>query len=116
MEHVKKLIEYLSKFGQVKYKPGHFSGDIVDFHTIELMAKEKLAEGLEREINSHLTLECGHRACVRLLQIKEHENSKLDYVMEIVPYSYVPKHQWQDASDEVLKDLPRIIKTYLMKN
>ena len=116
-ECVRKLLEYLSHFGQAKFlKPDFTNPKTIDFAGIELITTEPIAKGLVSEINSHLTIECGSRAFLRYITYSEIKDGRYKYVAEILPYSFVHRKDWMSVTEDVLRILPRIIRNYRMKN
>jgi hypothetical protein len=116
-QKVKRLLRYLSKFGQVKFKPCDYSNpEQVKYARIEIITKEEVADNLIHEINEQLNEKSGIRASMRLIPLTCPENQKCKYVAEIVPYDYVPLNEKQDATNEYIHRLPHVIKNYRKKN
>ena len=118
---IERLLSYLSHFGEVNYKPyADSEAKKFDYASIEIITTKEIVDNLEQEINLQLTLENGLRANLRF--IAWHEIQKKGdkvyyrYMADIIPFDFVPRSQWEKATEDVLQRLPHIIRNYRMKN
>ena len=115
MNHVSKLLEYLNKLGNASYLPYRFDNE-TNYATIEFTTDQEIAEGLERHINDHCKFENGDRAYMRFIAVKKIKyNDRYLYVAEIVPFKEIPKDELEEATEELLRRLPHLIKDFRKK-
>lgn len=110
-----RLLGYFRHFGTVSFMAANFE-DGNDYATITLETTNKLAEGLELEINSEMSAENGFRAYIRFIDIHEIDEKRRIYAAEIVPHKNVKLDQRYDATNDFVHRLPRVIKNYIKKN
>lgn len=112
-----KISHELQIFGRVKIIPYDFSNPQEPIlECIEMVADKKLADGLETEINSHLRTDAGYQAFIRFIDIHEERAGKFIYAAEIIPYDFVPRQQWAEATEQALSRVLSIIRSYKMKH
>jgi hypothetical protein len=116
-KNVKRLLDYLSKFGQAKFRPCDYSNSKeIKYARIEIITKQEIADGLIQEVNKQLSPKNGLQAFMRLIPLTCQENGKCKYAAEIVPYDYVPLDKKEKVTDQYIHRLPHVIKNYRKKN
>lgn len=111
-----ELISYLSFFGRASFlQPNFRNPKEIDFAGVELITSEEIERDLLEELNSHLRESTGSPASLRAIEWATFRDNKFKYVIEIVPYGFVPINRYAEATARVLRDLPRLIKNYRMK-
>jgi hypothetical protein len=115
-EAVRKLVNYLSYFGSASFLNPNFENPrSIDFAGIELITSREIVDGLLEEINHNLNKETGFPASLRAVQWAEFQGGKFKYMVEIIPYSHIPVSDYAEATKEIIRVLPKIIKNYRMK-
>jgi hypothetical protein len=118
---VKRVLNYLGRLGQAKYHSYNMDDGNFNWAGLELTTKLEIVEELEEYINSRLTLEAGFRANLIFIEWGEKDEKVFRYMAEIVPLRdergdiFIPRQQWEGATEEVLRALPKILKNYRMQ-
>ena len=81
--------------------------DHLKFAVIEIFSKS-LPE-FESTINARLTIEKWFRARIEVTSAVEVSERYCKYFAKVIPHDYVPFINWQDATDYLIKNLPKII-------
>ncbi len=114
---VKKLLESLSYFGNVRFLNSNFkNNEEINFAGIELIATQEIVERLIEEMNSHLPEEAGNPCFLANTTQKFLQKKKYKHIIEIIPYPSISPENYSEVTEETLKKLPHLIKNYRLKN
>lgn len=119
-DRIRELVSYLSYFGEVKFRPCRFprkngvevDGEGIDYASVELVVSEPIAKGLEEFINSHLGVNSGARASMKFVALGSRVDGKYRYAADIIPNKDVPYHEREDATEDYIQRLPKVIKNF----
>lgn len=114
--YVKRIKEAFSSFGDVNFFPFELNDGRVDYATICLVARERVTSNLIDEVNSRLSLDNGYLAFLRLIQMHDLEDGRLNYSIEVVPFESVRRDDLEVVTEKFLKSLPGEVEGFRQRN
>lgn len=113
---IKHILDCLFLFGKPTYTPLTLYDDSThDYATIELITRETIAGDLEKEINKQLSVQSGVKASMRFITLGDEHDGRYRYAAEIVPYEWIPRHEWEDVTAAYLHRLPKVLVNIMKK-
>lgn len=114
-EQVRQLIESFEGIGQAKFRPSDFSNprEPNPAH-IEVILDVRTSKCLESWLTERVRPDAGYLTKIQIEQGRQIRDNQYQYKIKIVPENFAAQHLWEQATEDTIKKLIKVIENYAL--